>query len=64
MSQRPIPRKGRWLFYSIPAQDVKLSTLAPEPSEPLEIMKPASETLIRNKFHPACLQHIIRINFS
>ena len=31
--------------------------LAPEPSEPLEIMKRTSETLIPDKWHPACLQH-------
>jgi hypothetical protein len=30
-------------------QDVKLSTLTPEPSEPLEIVEPHSETLIPNK---------------
>jgi hypothetical protein len=32
-------------------QDAKLSTLAPESSEPLEIMKPISETLRLNKCH-------------
>ena len=37
----------------IPApQDAKDSPLAPEPFEPLEIMKPTSETLIPNKCHP------------
>jgi hypothetical protein len=34
-------------------QDVKLSTLAPEPCEPLEIMEPNSEALSPTKCHPA-----------
>jgi hypothetical protein len=39
-------------------QDVKLSTLAPEPSEPLEIMKPPSETFIPQQVLPIFVDNI------
>jgi len=39
-------------------QDTKVSTLAPEPAEPLEIMKPTSETPYPQQVSPMFVYNI------